>query len=126
VPILLDPPGPQARIPSHGVRRFAMDHPLPRRPVATVLVLNDNEPVIEPLLASIEGWRSVLTPEQWEAYRDLATAAAHRVDREVRLTGSAAVYRGAPDVAHGIDAALRAAGLTTSVNQLVPDARQGA
>jgi hypothetical protein len=103
-----------------------MDHPLPRRPIATVLVLNDNEPVIEPLMASIEGWRTVLTPEQWEAYRDLAIAAAHRVDREVRLNGSAAVYRGAPDVAQGIDAALRAAGLTTSVNQLVPDVRQGA
>jgi hypothetical protein len=36
---------------------------------------------IEPLLASIEGWRSVLTPEQWEAYRDLATTAAQRVPR---------------------------------------------
>ena len=39
--------------------------------------------------------------------------------------GSAAVYSGAPEGARAIDLALREAGLTTSVNLLVPDARQG-
>jgi hypothetical protein len=95
------------------------------RSVATVLVLNDNGSVIEPLLSTITGWRSLLTTDQWDAYSELATEAAHRVDHEVRVNGSAAVYRGAPDVARAIDLALREAGLTTSVNLLVPDARQG-
>jgi hypothetical protein len=100
---------------------------LPTRPrsIATVLVLNGNESVIAPLLSTIEGWSSLLTAEQWEAYSELATEAAQRVDREVRVNGSAAVYRGAPDVALAIDLALREAGLTTSVNLLVPDSRQG-
>lgn len=101
--------------------------PLPTRPrpVATVQVLNGNESVIEPLLATITGWRSLLTPEQWEAYSELATEAAQRVDREVRVNGRAAVYSGSPDGARAIDLALRQAGLTTSVNVQVPDARQG-
>ena len=51
--------------------------------------------------------------------------AAQHVDHEVRVNGSAAVYRGAPDVARAIDLALREAGLTTSLNLLVPDSRQG-
>jgi hypothetical protein len=95
------------------------------RSLATVLVLNDNGSVIEPLLSTIEGWRSLLTSEQWETYSAMATEAAKRVDHEVRVNGSAAVYRGAPDVARAIDLALRDAGLTTSVNLLVPDSRQG-
>lgn len=95
------------------------------RSLATVLVLNDNESVIEPLLSTIEGWRSLLTSEQWETYSELAMEAAQHVDHEVRVNGSAAVYRGAPDVARAIDLALRDAGLTTSVNLLVPDFRQG-
>jgi hypothetical protein len=85
-------------------------------PLATVLVLNANRSVIEPLLSTIEGWRSLLAEDQWAAYEQMASSAALRVDRQVRLNGSAAVYRGAPDVAEAIDAALRAAGLTTSVN----------
>lgn len=103
-----------------------MDKLRPRpRPVATVLVLNDNQSVIEPLLSSIAGWRSLLTPEQWDSYSEVATEAAHRVDHQVRVNGSAAVYSGAPEGARAIDRALREAGLTTSVNLLVPDARQG-
>ena len=103
-----------------------MDNPrtLPRS-IATVLVLNDNQSVIEPLLSTIDGWSSLLTSEQWETYSDMASAAAHRVDHEVRVNGSAAVYRGSPDMARAIDLALREAGLTTSVNLLVPDFRQG-
>ena len=44
----------------------AMDNLRTRpRSLATVLVLNGNESVIEPLLSTIEGWRSLLTSEQW-------------------------------------------------------------
>jgi hypothetical protein len=88
------------------------------RPVASVLVLNTLRPVSEPLLASIEGWRCLLTSEQWEGYRNVATTAAQRLEGEVQRNGSAVVFRGAPDVARSINAGLRAAGLTTSLNLL--------
>lgn len=97
----------------------------PPLPLTTLLVINDLRPVAARLLASIEGWRSVLTEEQWSGYRERASRAAVRLERQVACNGSAVVYRGSPEVAGSLEAGLREAGLTTSLNTIVPDLRQG-
>ncbi|MEB3322114.1 MAG: hypothetical protein VKI81_04755 [Synechococcaceae cyanobacterium] len=87
-----------------------------RAAIGSVLVLNALQPVIGPLLASIEGWRGVLPSDQWQRYRSVAEASARRVEREVALCGSCLVYRGPLEAARSIEACLRTAGLTTSLN----------
>jgi hypothetical protein len=73
-------------------------------PVATVFVLNTLQPLVAALRAGLQG---------------LSPAAARRLERRVHVNGSSPIYRGSPERAREIEASLRAAGLTTSVNLLV-------
>jgi hypothetical protein len=73
-------------------------------PVATVLVLNSLRPVFDRLMTCLEG----LSPFE-----------AQRMEREINRNGAAAVHQGSVEEARTIEACLRSAGLTTSVNLLV-------
>ena len=76
-----------------------------RSPLATVWVLNSLEPVIEPLRRAIAG---------------LPAASAAWLDERLQRNGAAIVFRGHPEAARRYETNLKAAGLTTSVNLLMP------
>ena len=76
-----------------------------RPPLATVWVLNSLEPVIEPLRRAIAG---------------LPAASAAWLDERLQRNGAAIVFRGHPEAARRYETNLKAAGLTTSVNLLMP------
>ena len=93
------------------------DHPVA---IGSVLVLNTLQPVIEPLLRSIECWRSVLTAEQWQTYCKIEEETAPRVDRELAMSGRCLVFQGPLDAARSIEMCLRSEGLSTSLNVAMP------
>jgi hypothetical protein len=72
-------------------------------PLATVSILNALEPVAAPLRGCL--------PE-------LSSAEAQSLDGLLERLGSAVVFRGHPVAARAVEARLRRAGLTTSLNWL--------
>lgn len=74
-------------------------------PLATVWVLNSLESVIEPLRRAIAG---------------LPAASAAWLDERLQRDGAAILFRGHPDAARRYEANLQAAGLTTSLNLMMP------
>jgi hypothetical protein len=76
-----------------------------RTPLATVWVLNTLEPVIDPLRRAIAG---------------LPAASAAWFDQRLQRNGGAIVFRGHLEAARRYETNLKAAGLTTSVNLLMP------
>jgi len=70
-------------------------------PLATVSILHTLQPVANRLRSSLE---------------HLSAAEAHALDGLLERTGAAVVFRGHPVAARALEALLRRAGLTTSVN----------